>query len=205
MPDTLVRDLTEGELLGAAGVLGRGMRDNPLHLRVFGPDPGGRELALTRLFGAVLPRAHRKGRVLGAFHEAQLVGVCAVVAPGHCRLSIGEKARVAPRMLRSMSLNRVLSLVRWTNGWERLDPSSAHWHIGPVGVERHLQGRGIGSAIMRAVLDPVREAPAYLETDKLENVRFYERFAFTVRLQSPVLGMPNWFIQRDGDSHLTCA
>jgi hypothetical protein len=37
---------------------------------------------------------------------------------------------------------------------------------------------------------------SYLETDKSENVRFYEKFGFTVVAEAKVLGVPNWFMSR---------
>jgi len=37
---------------------------------------------------------------------------------------------------------------------------------------------------------------AYLETDKRENVAFYERFGFQTQAQEPVLEVPNWFMVR---------
>jgi hypothetical protein len=37
---------------------------------------------------------------------------------------------------------------------------------------------------------------AFLETDKPENVRIYERFGFAVTAESEVLGLPNWFMSR---------
>lgn len=38
--------------------------------------------------------------------------------------------------------------------------------------------------------------PAYLETDKPENVRFYQRFGFQVTSEATVLSTPNWFMWR---------
>jgi hypothetical protein len=37
---------------------------------------------------------------------------------------------------------------------------------------------------------------SYLETDKSENVGFYEKFGFTVVAEAKVLGAPNWFMFR---------
>ena len=37
----------------------------------------------------------------------------------------------------------------------------------------------------------------YLETDKAENVRLYERHGFEVVDEAPVLGVPNWFMRRE--------
>jgi hypothetical protein len=39
-------------------------------------------------------------------------------------------------------------------------------------------------------------AHAYLETDKRENVRLYERVGFTVVESAEVLGVPHWFMSR---------
>jgi hypothetical protein len=37
---------------------------------------------------------------------------------------------------------------------------------------------------------------AFLETDKLESVRFYARCGFEVREQGEILGTPNWWMRR---------
>jgi ribosomal protein S18 acetylase RimI-like enzyme len=67
-----------------------------------------------------------------------------------------------------------------------------------VAVDAHLQGMGIGSKLMRvfcAQMDAAGEA-AYLETDKPENVRFYERFGFEIVGDEQVIGVPNWYMAR---------
>ncbi len=87
---------------------------------------------------------------------------------------------------------------RWISSWAKRDPDEAHVHLGPLAVDAHLQGQGIGSLIMREHcrrLDDGREV-GYLETDKAENVRFYERFGFEVVGEEPVIGVPNWFMRR---------
>jgi ribosomal protein S18 acetylase RimI-like enzyme len=200
-----VRELAPAETSCAAGVLARGMRDNPLHVQAFGPDPEAREQTLTRMFQGVLPLYGPKGLVLGAFTSATpgetpetLVGVCGMVRPGRCQPAPGERLRLLPGLVSGSGTGGTARLLSWTGAWSRLDPPEPHWHLGPVGVERHLQGRGIGSALLRAFLARIagERSVAYLETDKRENVRFYERFGFTVRVEAPVLGVPNWFMIR---------
>ena len=44
-------------------------------------------------------------------------------------------------------------------------------------------------------------ALSYLETDKLENVSFYEKFGFGVIEEAHVLGTPNWFMSRAPGAH----
>jgi predicted N-acetyltransferase YhbS len=82
--------------------------------------------------------------------------------------------------------------------WAKRDPDEPHVHLGPVAVDVHLQGQGIGSLMMEQhcrQLDAAGEV-GYLETDKLENVRFYERFGFEVVGEAPVIDVPNWFMRR---------
>lgn len=88
--------------------------------------------------------------------------------------------------------------MKWLGTWSKHDPKERHWHLGPVAVDAHLQGMGIGSNLMRvfcAKMDAAGET-AYLETDKDINVRFYEKFGFEVVGEEDVIGVPNWFMIR---------
>ena len=194
-----VRPLVQAETATAAAVLGRGMRDNPIHERAFGPDPGRREAALTRLFGDVLGGHVEKGTVLGGFSSGTLVGVCSMVPPGGCRLSGMDKLRMIPTLVGAGGVGSALRALRWAGAWAGRDPKAPHWHLGPVGVERALQGKGVGGALLRAFcarMDKDR-AMAYLETDKRENVAIYEHFGFRTVAEDQVLGIPNWFMVRN--------
>ncbi len=193
-----IRELTPAGTDRGAGVLGRGMRDNPLHVQAFGSDPRRREEILTRMFETVLRQQVVNGAILGAFSSGELVGVSGTVPPRRCRLSTGEKLKVLLVLLGESGVRSTLRVVRWVGDWSRRDPKSAHWHLGPVGVERHLQGQGIGSSLLGEFcrrLDETRFV-AYLETDKHENVAFYERFGFEVVGEHKVLGVQNWFMLR---------
>jgi ribosomal protein S18 acetylase RimI-like enzyme len=88
--------------------------------------------------------------------------------------------------------------MKWLGTWSKHDLDERHWHLGPIAVDAPLQGRGIGSNLMRAFcarMDASGEV-AYLETDKEINVRFYERFGFEVVGEQEVIGVPNWFMLR---------
>jgi len=195
--DVLVRQLRSEEIGDAAALLSRGMRDNPIHERVFGADPEHRELALLRLFTVLLGQDQHKGTVLGAFSSETMVGVCAVVPPGRCQPLLRERIGYLKALARD-NLTSLFAALRWSSGWARHDPAAPHWHLGPVGVERDLQGKGIGSALLAAFGDLVdaNHGLAYLETDKSINVPFYRRFGFEVTTESPILGVPCWFMVR---------
>ncbi|MFL6261755.1 MAG: GNAT family N-acetyltransferase [Thermoanaerobaculia bacterium] len=193
-----IRDLTPGETDTAAAVLGRGMRDNPLHVQAFGADADARERALTHIFKGVLRQYVSKGAVLGTFSSEEIVGVCAMVEPGRCQPSGGERLRLLPEAIAGAGLGGTVRLLKWAAAWARHDPKEPHWHLGPVGVERNFQGQGVGTTMLRVFCQRMDalQAMAYLETDKRENVAFYERFGFQVKAQEPVLETPNWFMVR---------
>ena len=195
-----VRPLLPAETAAAAAVLGRGMRDNPIHERAFGADQGRREAALTRLFAAVLGGHLERGVILGAFSAGTLVGVCSMVPPGGCQLSGMDRLRMIPALVGAAGLVSAMRALRWAGAWARHDPKAPHWHLGPVGVERALQGKGIGGSLLRAFCARMDEdrAMAYLETDKPENVAIYGRYGFQTVAEDRVLGTPNWFMVRNG-------
>jgi GNAT superfamily N-acetyltransferase len=61
-------------------------------------------------------------------------------------------------------------------------PTEPHWYLPWFGVDRELQGRGVGTLLMRHCLEIVDESglPAYLETPNPRTVQFYGRAAFSV-------------------------
>ena len=178
------------------------MRDNPLHLQAFHGDPGRRGAALARMFEVVLDQYLRKGIILGAFDSGTLVGVCAMVQPGRCQATAIEKLRILPALLAGGGLRSTARVAQWVSRWSRYDPKAAHWHLGPVAVDLHLQGKGIGSALLRqfSTQMDVEQSMAYLETDEAENVPFYKRFGFEVMAQDEILGVNNWFMSRGAQS-----
>jgi GNAT superfamily N-acetyltransferase len=194
-----IRSIAPAETTVAAEVLARGMRDNPIHERAFGIDAARRETALLHLFTAVLSTHAVKGVIVGAYSEGTLVGVCSMVPPGRCQLAGFDKLRMIPLLFGAGGAAATWRSLQWANAWAGHDPKQPHWHLGPVGVERRLQGRGIGGALLRAFSERMDRdrAMSYLETDKRENVAIYERFGFRTVAEDRVLGIPNWFMIRE--------
>jgi ribosomal protein S18 acetylase RimI-like enzyme len=194
-----IRELRGPDLAGAAVLLGRAMRDNPLHVRVFGDDPARRERDLTRLFAALLPRQIvAEGAVLGAWIDGRLAGACGMSQPGRRQPTFWQTLQLAPRLLGRSGIGLTLRVARWASTWSLSDTTEPHWHLGPVGVEPELQGHGIGGALVQEFCRRMDEmgSVSYLETDKHETVGFYERFGFQVIGDDRVLGVPNWFMVR---------
>ena len=193
-----IRELQRDDVNGAASLLSRGMRDNPNNLAAFGSDPDRRQMALAPFFHILLGALLARGKIVGAFDGGTLVGVCGMAAPGRCQPGFGEKLRYLGSLLINASPSAAGRVARWGGEWARHDPSRQHWHLGPVAVDSHLQGKGIGQALLadfRRRMDEANAA-AFLETDKRENVAFYEKFGFSVDLEGRVLDVPNWYMSR---------
>jgi ribosomal protein S18 acetylase RimI-like enzyme len=188
--------ITESETADAIGVLARGMRDNPIHVAALGDDPGHRVHALTQLFSGMIPM---QPEPLRAREGGEVVGVCGFLSPPECMVHAfgGLPADQFPPMLEDAG--EQARLVEWMQAWGARDPDEPHFHLGPVAADAGQQGRGIGSALMRAFCERVDRdhALAYLETDKAENVGFYERFGFETVAKADVIGVPNWFMRRE--------
>lgn len=196
--DVQIRVMRRCELAEAAGVLARGMRDNPVHLRVFGPGQVRRLRRLTVLFTTML-QVMPLERWVAVDGDGVVVGVMAAARPGRCRPGIGRLWRLGWRLLR-LGPATLLRVAVWRRGWRRHDPDAPHSHVGPLAVDAHLQGRGIGSQLLTVYLGVLdrRGHSAHLETDRMRNVVLYRRFGFEVTGSARVLGVTTWFLQREG-------
>jgi hypothetical protein len=198
MKELNIRELRHAELKDGAHLLSRGMRDNTNNVQAFGPDPEHRKRALARMFRPALQRALVKGNVFGAFRNGEMIGLYSMTPPGRCQPKVWEKLRMAPAIFLGNSLTASLRVLNWVSEWSRHDPRAPHWHFGPFAVDAQVQGRGIGSVMLGTFCARMdrQKALAYLETDKPENVRYYEKFGFATTSEALVLGTLNWFMQR---------
>ena len=181
------------------GVLSRGMRDNPLHVAAFGDDPEIRQHRFRRLMSAAFTLRDLSHTLVARREDGVIVGVCGMIPPGECQPGLRQQLQILPSLLRlgPRSAGRV---ARWLGIWSKHDPDESHWHLGPLAVDAHLQGRGVGGRLMQVYCVQMDAAgdDAYLETDKPTNVRFYERYGFEVVGEEEVLGVTNWFMFRTG-------
>jgi GNAT superfamily N-acetyltransferase len=196
-----LRELGPSDLDSAARLLSRGMSDNPANLRAFAiTNAARRQKALARFFRPVLSGVYRRGLIYGAFCDQVLVGVCGIARPGFCQPALLEKLSIVPAVVLGNPGATTLRILKWAGEWAQHDPRQTHWHLGPVAVDPCFWGTGIGSAMLTAFCAHMDAygACAYLETDRRENVRFYQRFRFEVVDETEVLGIPNWFMLRRG-------
>lgn len=197
-PPIEIRKLTTDQLDPAVALLACGMRDNPLHVRVFGTRPDLRCRRLHVFLGPLTAYVHSNGDLLGAYIGRELVGVLGMIRPGRCRPAPGTRLRLGLALAARMPPPVLLRIHRWISAWAASDPAEPHWHIGPLAVLPEYRRRGVGRRLMAECcqrLDTL-DAAAWLETDLATNVEFYQQFGFVVAGQEPVLGVTNWFMGR---------
>lgn len=177
-----------GEVLGAA------FASSPLERAVRGTIDERQRRGLVVAYTAT---CRLPGRVRIALSEHRIVGVIRWVESPRCQLRLREKLTMAPTAITAFGRN-LPKAMRWVAAWSKRDPLEPHVHLGPIGVTPELQGRGIGSQMLSGYCEEldVAGSPGYLETDKPENVRLYERIGFEVQDEAELLGVPNWFMRR---------
>jgi ribosomal protein S18 acetylase RimI-like enzyme len=195
-PVVEVRDLQADDVAAVIGVLARGMRDNPMNVAILRGDPEAREGRLARMFVSYF-RLFSAQTPLVAVDSGTIVGVTGVAPPGTYQASPSQQLRALPTAL-SFGPATVVRMLRALGGWGKRDITEPHLHLGPLAVDRRLQGKGIGTQILLEHTRRLDEANAigYLETDKDINVRLYERFGYQVIGEGDVIGVHCWFMRR---------
>ncbi len=190
--------LTGGEEPAATEVLARAFRDNPLNVAVIRGGPERRLRSNLHGMRALLPTARAHGEAWALREGSRLCAALVAVPPWLHPLP------PPPLALRFRTLfgQGVGAALRWSRVFEVLDalhPEEPHWYLGTFGVDPPQQRRGHGSALLSAWLArPDAEAGAvYLETDRIENIPFYERAGFGVLRETAILGVPVWCMRRE--------
>ena len=92
---------------------------------------------------------------------------------------------------------------RWSKVYDRLfaiHPREPHWYLSILGVSPDRQGAGVGTRLLEDWLLDVdaRGHPAYLETDREQNLAFYARAGFEISKELEILDVPIWCLWRPG-------
>jgi predicted N-acetyltransferase YhbS len=177
----------------SVGVLAAAFVSNPLHVAAFGPGRFDRN----RLFFRIGLEHMFAGSAFVAADDGKLCGYIHFNASPQCLPPAEAIAGFAAERLRPLE-DAVPRLIEWFSRWARLDPDEAHAHLGPIGVAPEYQGTGVGKAMMKRYVEQLdREGlEGYLETDRAINVKFYERFGFSVVRAEKLIGVDTWYMRR---------
>jgi GNAT superfamily N-acetyltransferase len=191
-----VRKATRADLPRLVEALASAFEEDP-PMQWFLPDEAKRHDQIRRQFSLFLRIVHlRNGET---YTTEDVVGGALWVPPGRYPPPLGAQLRVLPGLLRIYGR----SMPRAARGVEVMEsdhPDEPHFYLDSLGVEPGSQGRGIGSALLRPVLDRCdREGvPAYLNAGSPRSRDLYLRHGFEVIqvFELPDGGPPLWRMWR---------
>ena len=197
-----VRKATRADIPEVAEALARSFHDDPVMAYVV-PE-NNRASRLRRLFEIEL-------KFLALPHDESyttvgpIMGAALWAPPGKWKPPFTTLVRTAPSFLRILGTRirpgmKLMSLV------EKNHPKEPHYYLSTLGTEPDFQRKGVGSAVMKPVLDRCDEQgiPAYLESSKEVNVPYYRRHGFEVTSEvSPPNGPTLWLMWREPQSSTT--
>jgi len=186
----------------AVEALARAFHDDPMWSCIL-PDPETRPAAFRPMWNALVGFA----RVYGAAYTTpDGEGACCWIAPGNTKTTIWKVLRTGMALPRSMmrlskgARERFFAMMRFIDERHGRLMSGPHWYLWALGVAPEAQGRGIGGALLRPVLEraDLGGVPCYLETQSEGNVAFYRKRGFEVveEGREPVGDLLVWFMIR---------
>lgn len=189
-----------GETAGAA-VLSASHADYPAFGHAF-RDPERRRRALEPFHRATVRDAIPFGAVYGADEAGRLLGIAVWLPAGAFPWSAWRKLKATGAFLKVWRADprAFRAFTRLGEASEVSHPKDGHWSLEALGIRPEAQRRGLGSRLMRPVLDRADAGgvDCYLETSDPANVAFYERFGFKVVQEGPLVpgGPPHVAMRR---------
>jgi ribosomal protein S18 acetylase RimI-like enzyme len=126
-------------------------------------------------------------RQLLAHEEVWITGKSASAAlwapPKRWKLTPVQDATLSRGLLHPRLIARLPLVVAGLLGLQRRHPAAPpHWYLAFLGTDPSAQGQGLGSAVLRPVLEQCDSdgVAAYLESSKERNIDFYARHGFRV-------------------------
>ena len=200
-PTIEVRRAREADIPVLAEVLARAFAEDPA-LSTFTKRDERQHERMVAGMEAML--RYGSARLSDTYTTADLTGAAIWTPPGYSGLGLREW----PGMLRkSLFMCGWRGLVTIRSAHRVLDERLArhipepNYYLSVIGVDPARQGHGVGSALMRPILERCDQerVPASLATNLERNVRLYERHGFRVvdEVAIPRTTIPTWFMRRD--------
>jgi ribosomal protein S18 acetylase RimI-like enzyme len=188
------------DLDNVAAALADAFRDDPVFAWLIPPATSRRDDRLRAFFASMARSYLRRNKHVYVVGDGQAAALWS--APGAWTLPFSEMLRETPSAVKAFGRN-TFRAVRVQLQIESKHPKEpVHWYLGYLGTRGDSQGQGIGSAMLREVLEPADAAgvPAYLESSNERNLTLYRRHGFEVVEEVRALGTgPTiWRMWRDG-------
>jgi GNAT superfamily N-acetyltransferase len=173
-----------------AAVLARSFADDPV-MQWLMPDEASRDRRQRAFYRAELGHAHANGLVLTTQDRH---GGALWLAPKRWKVDTMSMLRQAPAIVRAFG-RRIPAALKLQERMDAAHPGGEHWYLSILGTDPARQGNGVGRGLITAVTDrcDATGIGAYLESSKLANVPYYERFGFVVTGEIQVADSPTLY------------
>ena len=198
----IVEGLSSRTEIDDAAVVGARAFQNDPFLRHLAPPSMLRARGLAIYMRAMLKNLGAGGRILTARHEGRIVGLGAWVGPGGYPAPGRNQAAQVAGLVHAFAPRPQMAPdgMRYMRAIEHEHPKDPLWYLAILTVDPELQRSGIGRRLVEPILErcDVEGIDAYLETQKHDNLAYYQRFGFeTVSELRPVAsGPPLWTMRR---------
>ncbi|MGH2741917.1 MAG: GNAT family N-acetyltransferase [Thermoleophilaceae bacterium] len=165
----------------------------------FMPDDATRAQRLERMFATFARNVYlRHGN--DCYTTDAYEGAALWAPPGHEHMSTADILRILPGWTKAIGWRELFRAKRGVDSLEKVHPHERHYYLPFVGVAPESQGRRLGTALMRPVLEKCdrERMPAYLEATSVGSRKCYERVGFHRRAEERVAGdgPPFWTMWR---------
>jgi len=202
MNSSSLYDLTKEDIPKAAETLKDAFSNDPLWGEVFKEDPD-QDQALTAFFTFPLLYGMKFGKACATSPSAEAV---AVWVPGkYADMGMWGMLR-SGALFYGMKMGKQsvqnLAIVSKQTGQKRkkLMRRQAYTYLTVIGISSAAQGKGFGNKLMDTIKQECDDEGIYLylETEKEENINFYEKHGLTVleKITLPKLDLPMWLMIR---------
>ncbi len=205
-----VSKLAQSDKLLFPSIMSRAFARDPLFLHAFG-DPELDRKSRSRA-AAFISFMFDKSFLLheeiwGYFENEILLGTFIVEKPGISKLKRLKGAFLLIGRLLPLLFQLPVKTLRFLNAYMGITrsaaPSSPHHYLVMIGVNPEVQGRGIGTAMLRHLLQVVNSDHnsdgIALDTENKENVNLYQRRGFALRHEAYINALTVYcmFYQKD--------
>jgi ribosomal protein S18 acetylase RimI-like enzyme len=141
-----------------------------------------RRSALPGFFRLIIQYCLRYGEVYSARDDK---GVALWLTPGNSTITIGRIIKSGmwktPFYFSMQGIFRFMILDTFSEKLHKRIAPAHHWYLLLLGVDPDSQGKGIGMELVLPILKQCDrdDLSCYLETNKFENLQFYNKFGFT--------------------------
>lgn len=186
MADVVRASLANLDDVGAA--LADAFRDDPVFAWMIPPATPKRDAKMLTFFTSMARSYLRRDKHVYVVGDGQAAALWS--APGAWTLPMSEMLRETPSAVKAFGRNTFRAVRTQLQVESKHPKEPAHWYLGYLGTRCDSQGQGLGSAMLREVLEPADAAgvPAYLESSNERNLTLYRRHGFEVVEEIRALG-----------------